>query len=142
MTDKMEKLYVDQINAKMAQVSMRLANFENPKSFDQIAKNCDAIFLTLNQIKEIQKTCPSINMDPSPDSIISMIEKTRDIRATNFAIAVAGVNIEKAKAISSDKKRAKLLDEAKMLIIDAKNLVRGQEYLDKLEAKMAELKSL
>lgn len=142
MSKKGEELYVAQINAKMAQMNMRLATFENPKSIEQIATQCDGIFLILNQIKEIQKTCPSINMDPSPDSIISMIEKTRDLRATNFAIAAADVNIEKVKAISSEKKRAKLLDEAKMLVIDAKNLVRGQEFLDKLEAKMGELKSL
>jgi hypothetical protein len=142
MSKKMEELYVAQINAKMAQVNLQLANIENPRSLGQIAKNCDGIFLTLNQIKEIQKICPSIKMDPTPDNIILQIEKTRDIKVTNFAITVANLNIEKVKAISNEKKRAKLLDEAKMLIIDAKNLVRGQEFLDKLEAKMAELKSL
>jgi len=142
MPTKMEELYVAQINAKMTQLNFRKAYIDNPKSLDQIAIHCDGIFLILNQIKEIQKICPSIKMDPSPDNINLEIEKTRDIKATNFAIGAADLNIEKIKAISSEKKRAKLLDEAMMLIIDAKNLVRGQEYLDKLEAKMTELGSL
>lgn len=58
------------------------------------------------------------------------------------AAAAADLNIEKVKAISSEKKRAKLLDDAKILIIDAKNLVRDPERLAKLEAKLAELRTL
>jgi hypothetical protein len=142
MSGKMEELYVAQINAKMAQLNQRLAHVENPESLDQIATHCTGIFLILNQIKEIQKTCPSIKMNPRPDEIISQIEKTRDIKATDFAIAGANLNIEKVKAISNEKTRARLLDDAKMMIIDAKNLVRAPEFLGKLEEKLAELKSL
>lgn len=138
----MEELYVAQINAKMTQLNLRKAYIDNPKSLDQIAIHCDGIFLILNQIKEIQKTYPSIKMSPTPDEIILEIEKTRDTKATDLAIAAANLNIEKVKAISSEKKRANLLDEAKMLIIDAKNLVRNPELLAKLEVKMTELKSL
>lgn len=142
MPTKMEELYVAQINAKMTQLNLRKAYIDNPKSLDQIAIHCDGIFLILNQIKEIQKTYPSIKMSPTPDEIILEIEKTRDTKATDLAIAAANLNIEKVKAISSEKKRANLLDEAKMLIIDAKNLVRNPELLAKLEVKMTELKSL
>lgn len=136
-----KEFYLAQIRAKMAQVNPRLAYLQNPKSLDQIATHTDAIFQILDQVKEIVKQ-GSIDMDPPPDSMIPMIQKTRDIKATDFAIAAANLNIEKVKAISSDRKRAKLRDEAIMLIIDAKNIVKGQEYLDKLEAKLAELKSL
>lgn len=140
---EMKDVLIAQIKTKMTQINLRLANIENPRGFDQIAKNIDGIFLLINQIKEIQAmTNPPITIDPLPDDLIRMIEKTRDIKATNLAIAAADVNIEKVKAISNEKKKARLLDEAKMLIIDAKNLVRGPEYLAKLEAKMAELSAL
>jgi hypothetical protein len=143
MSDKLRELYISQIKAKMNQINPRLANIENPRSLDQIVKNIDGIFLLINQIKEIQtRTSPPITIDPLPDDLIQMIGKTRDIKATNLAVAAADLSIEKIKAIGSEKKRAKLLDEAKMLIIDAKNIVRAQEYLDKLEAKMTELGSL
>jgi hypothetical protein len=138
----MEELYVAQITAKMTQLNQRKAYVDNPKSLAQIATHCDGIFLILDQIKKIQENYPLIKMTPTPDEIISEIEKTRDMKASEFAIAAANLNIEKVKAISSEKKRAKFLDEAKMLIIDAKHLVRGQEYLDKLEAKLTELKSI
>ena len=142
MPTKMEELYVAQVNAKMTQLNLRKRYIDNPKSLDQIATHCDGIFLILDQIKDIQKICLSIKMTPTPDEIILEIEKDRDLNATNFAIAAADLNIEKVKAISNEKKREKLLDDAKMLIIDAKKLVRGQEFLDKLEAKMTELKSI
>jgi hypothetical protein len=138
----MEEVYVGQINAKMTQLNFRKAYIDNPKSLDQIATHCDGIFLILNQIKEIQKACPAIKMTPTPDDIILEIEQTRNIKATDLAIAAADLNIQKVKAISNEKKKAKLLDEAKMLIIDAINLVKGQEYLDKLDAKMTELNAL
>jgi len=137
-----EDVYLGQINAKMTQLNLRKVYIDNPKSIAQIALHCDGIFLILNQIKEIQKSYPAIKMTPTPDEIILEIENTRDIKATEFAITVADVNIEKVKAISNEKTKAKLLDEAKMLIIDAKYLVRGPEYLAKLEAKMAELNAL
>ena len=142
MPTKMEELYIAQITAKMTQLNLRKRNIDNPKSLDQIATHCDGIFLILNQIKDIQKACPSIKITPTPDEIILEIEKARDLSGTNFAIAAADLNIEKVKAISNIKKREKLLDEAKMLIIDAKRLVRGQEFLDKLESKMTELLSI
>jgi hypothetical protein len=143
MTGDMRDVFIAQTNAKMAQMNSRLAYLQNPKSLEQIAIHCDGIFLILDQIKAIQTmTSPPITMDPPLDDIIRGMEKTRNIKATNFAIGAADLNIEKVKAISSERKRAKLIDEAKMLIIDAKKLVRGQEYLDKLAAKMTELGSL
>jgi len=138
----MEDLYVAQINAKMTQLNLRKAYIDNPKSIAQIALHCDGIFLILNQIKEIQRLYPAIKMTPTPDEIILDIENTRDLKATDFAIAAADVNIEKVKAISNEKKKSRLLDEAKILLIDAKSLVRGPEYLAKLEAKLAELSAL
>jgi hypothetical protein len=141
MSEKMKELYIAQIKAKMDQINPRLANIENPRSFDQIIKNIDGIFLIINQIKEIQtRTSPPITIEPLPDDLIQMIGKTRDIKATNFAIAAADLSIEKIKAISSERKRVKLLDEAKMLIIDARNIVCDPELLNKLEEKLGELK--
>lgn len=141
MSDKMKELYVAQIKAKMAQVSQRLSVIQNPKSFDQIATHMDAILGLLSDIREFEKQYPGI-MDPPTDQLIPMMEKTRDIKATIFALKIADLNIEKAKVISNDKKRANLLDEAKMTIVDAKGIVRDPEQLGKLEAKMTELKSI
>ena len=39
------------------------------------------------------------------------------------------------------KKRAELLDEVKVLIIDAKNVVSGAEFTQKLDATLEELKA-
>src|SRR5665647_569779 len=101
---EMKDVLIAQIKTKMTQINLRLANIENPRGFDQIAKNIDGIFLLINQIKEIQAmTNPPITIDPLPDDLIRMIEKTRDIKATNLAIAAADVNIEKVKAISNEK---------------------------------------
>jgi hypothetical protein len=142
MADKLKELYIAQIKAKMEQINPRLTYINNPKSIDQIKKHTDAIFLIIDQIKDIIKAYPSITMEPTPEDLYSMIEKTRDIKASNFAIANADLNIQKAKVIGSERKRIQLIDDAKMLIIDAKNIVRNQELLAKLDAKMTELGSL
>ncbi|GEM_PF-7011769 len=142
MTDKMEQHYVGLIRAKMEYLNSRLNYIQKPQNIEQITKHCNAIFLIIDQLRDIIDACPSINLEPKPDELLSVMEKTKNIKVTDFAISNADLNIEKAKAISSDRKRAKLIDEAKMIVIDAKNIFSDQEMLNKLETKLMKLKSL
>ena len=141
MTDKMRELRIAEVKAKMAQVGQRLAIIENPKSFDQIVTHMDSILLLLGQIREIEKQYPEI-MDPPPDKLIPMMERTKEAKAATFAIKTADLNLEKAKVVSKKTTKTDLLDKAKMMIVEAKSYVTSQDLLDKLEAKLVELNSI
>ena len=51
--------HIAQINAKIAQMNLRLTYLEDPRSLDQIATHSGAIFLILEQIRSIQTTTKS-----------------------------------------------------------------------------------
>jgi len=141
MSDKMRALCVEQIKAKMAQVNQRLQTIENPKSFDQIVTHMDSILLLVGQMVEFEKQYPNI-MEPSPKDLYPMMEKSKDIKLATFALKIADLNIEKAKVVSKATTKTSLLDEAKMMVVEAKSLVKNEEFAGKLEAKLAELTNM